>query len=61
MVMCLSGLQTSAEESTLKWFKELQEAAYQCAQSFEDLNNTKDMQVCSSFCLAFLHLVTFED
>ncbi|XP_012673235.2 nucleoporin GLE1 isoform X1 [Clupea harengus] len=38
------GLQTSAEESTLKWFKELQEAAYQCAQSFEDLNNTKDMQ-----------------
>ncbi|XP_041956497.1 nucleoporin GLE1 [Alosa sapidissima] len=38
------GLQNSADESTLKWFRELQEAANQCAQSFEDLNSTKDMQ-----------------
>ncbi|XP_007229196.3 mRNA export factor GLE1 [Astyanax mexicanus] len=38
------GLQNSAEESTLKWYKELQETANQCAQAFEDLNNTKDMQ-----------------
>ncbi|XP_066500046.1 mRNA export factor GLE1 [Hoplias malabaricus] len=38
------GLQTTAEDSTLKWYKELQDMASHCAQSFEDLNNTKDMQ-----------------
>ncbi|XP_036434767.1 nucleoporin GLE1 [Colossoma macropomum] len=38
------GLQTRAEDSTLKWYKELQDMASQCAQAFEDLNNSKDMQ-----------------
>ncbi|KAI4898752.1 hypothetical protein NFI96_014133 [Prochilodus magdalenae] len=38
------GLQTRAEDSTLKWYRELQDMASQCAQTFEDLNNTKDMQ-----------------
>uniref|UniRef100_A0AAR2ITC4 mRNA export factor GLE1 n=1 Tax=Pygocentrus nattereri TaxID=42514 RepID=A0AAR2ITC4_PYGNA len=38
------GLQTRAEDSTLKWYKELQDVASQCAQAFEDLNNPKDMQ-----------------
>nr|XP_046241837.1 mRNA export factor GLE1 [Scatophagus argus] len=38
------GLQNSAEDSTLKWYKELQESAAQCAQSFEDLNSPKDTQ-----------------
>lgn len=39
-----AGLQTSAEESTLKWYKELQELSRQCAASFEELNSSKDMQ-----------------
>uniref|UniRef100_A0A8C4EYH2 mRNA export factor GLE1 n=1 Tax=Dicentrarchus labrax TaxID=13489 RepID=A0A8C4EYH2_DICLA len=34
----------SAEESTLKWYKELQLSAAQCAQSFEQLNSPKDAQ-----------------
>uniref|UniRef100_UPI003AAD20D6 mRNA export factor GLE1 isoform X1 n=1 Tax=Centroberyx gerrardi TaxID=166262 RepID=UPI003AAD20D6 len=38
------GLQTRAEDTTLKWYKELQEAAAQCAQSLEELNGTKDIQ-----------------
>ncbi|GLD61418.1 nucleoporin GLE1 [Lates japonicus] len=38
------GLQNSAEDSTLKWYKELQDAAAQCAQSFEQLNSPKDAQ-----------------
>lgn len=38
------GLQTRAETSTLKWYKELQDSATQCAQSFEDLNSAKDLQ-----------------
>ncbi|XP_072243323.1 mRNA export factor GLE1 [Leuresthes tenuis] len=38
------GLQNSAEDSTLKWYRELQEAAAQCAQSFEQLNSPKDAQ-----------------
>ncbi|KAG9354634.1 hypothetical protein JZ751_001347 [Albula glossodonta] len=38
------GLQTKAEECTLKWYQELQESANQCAQSFDDLNNTRDQQ-----------------
>ncbi|XP_037632575.1 nucleoporin GLE1 isoform X2 [Sebastes umbrosus] len=38
------GLQNSAEESTLKWYKEIQESAAQCAQSIEQLNSPKDAQ-----------------
>ncbi|XP_038560361.1 nucleoporin GLE1 [Micropterus salmoides] len=38
------GLQNSAEDSTLKWYKELQESAARCAQSFEQLNSPKDTQ-----------------
>ncbi|KAJ7994063.1 hypothetical protein DPEC_G00262050 [Dallia pectoralis] len=38
------GLQTKAEETTLKWYQELQISANQCTQSFEGLNNTKDLQ-----------------
>ncbi|XP_038869257.1 nucleoporin GLE1 isoform X2 [Salvelinus namaycush] len=38
------GLQTKAEQSTLKWYQELQDSANQCAQAFEGLNNTKDIQ-----------------
>uniref|UniRef100_A0A3Q0RQ98 mRNA export factor GLE1 n=1 Tax=Amphilophus citrinellus TaxID=61819 RepID=A0A3Q0RQ98_AMPCI len=38
------GLQNSAEDSTLKWYKDLQEAAAQCAQSFDQLNSAKDAQ-----------------
>uniref|UniRef100_A0A671X7K1 mRNA export factor GLE1 n=1 Tax=Sparus aurata TaxID=8175 RepID=A0A671X7K1_SPAAU len=39
------GLQNSAEDSTLKWYKELQESAAQCAQSIEQLSTTKDAQI----------------
>ncbi|XP_054466906.1 mRNA export factor GLE1 [Anoplopoma fimbria] len=38
------GLQNSAEDGTLKWYKELQESAARCAQSFEQLNAAKDAQ-----------------
>ncbi|MBN3304568.1 GLE1 protein, partial [Amia calva] len=38
------GLQTKADESTMKWYQEIQDASNHCAASFEDLNNTKDMQ-----------------
>ncbi|XP_071339931.1 mRNA export factor GLE1 [Trachinotus anak] len=38
------GLQNSAEDSTLKWFKELRDSAAQCTQSFEQLNSPKDTQ-----------------
>uniref|UniRef100_A0A6Q2YQF4 mRNA export factor GLE1 n=1 Tax=Esox lucius TaxID=8010 RepID=A0A6Q2YQF4_ESOLU len=38
------SLQTKAEDTTLKWYQELQVSANQCAQSFEGLNNTKDLQ-----------------
>ncbi|XP_022623835.1 nucleoporin GLE1 [Seriola dumerili] len=38
------GLQNSAEDGTLKWLKELQDSAAQCAQSFEQLNSPKDAQ-----------------
>ncbi|KAM7415587.1 hypothetical protein PAMA_017892 [Pampus argenteus] len=38
------GLQNSAEDGTLKWYKELQASAAQCAQSFEQLNSPKDNQ-----------------
>uniref|UniRef100_A0A667YYH3 mRNA export factor GLE1 n=1 Tax=Myripristis murdjan TaxID=586833 RepID=A0A667YYH3_9TELE len=39
-----SGLQTSAEDSTLKWLKQLQDMSAQCSQSFEDLNAARDVQ-----------------
>lgn len=38
------GLQNSAEDSTLKWYKELQELAAQCAQSIDQLSSAKDVQ-----------------
>ncbi|XP_034728778.1 nucleoporin GLE1 [Etheostoma cragini] len=38
------GLQNSAEDSTLKWYRQLQESAAQCAQSYEQLNSPKDTQ-----------------
>ncbi|KAK9971114.1 hypothetical protein ABG768_027007 [Culter alburnus] len=38
------GLQTGADESTLKWYNTLQDSANQCAQAFEDLGKAKDMQ-----------------
>uniref|UniRef100_A0AAY5EE40 mRNA export factor GLE1 n=1 Tax=Electrophorus electricus TaxID=8005 RepID=A0AAY5EE40_ELEEL len=38
------GLQDIAEDSTFKWYTELQDLASQYSQSFEDLNNAKDMQ-----------------
>lgn len=40
-----AGLQSKAEDATLKWYKELQASAAQCAQSFEQLNAPKDNQV----------------
>ena len=49
VIVLQPGLQNSAEDSTLKWYKELQESAAQCAQSFEQLNSPKDTQV--SLCL----------
>lgn len=38
------GLQNSAEDSTMRWYKDLQDSAAQCAQSFEQLQSTKDAQ-----------------
>ncbi|KAF3851493.1 hypothetical protein F7725_013265 [Dissostichus mawsoni] len=38
------GLQNSAEESTLKWFRELQEAAARCQEALQLLNCPKDAQ-----------------
>ncbi|XP_013870068.1 mRNA export factor GLE1 [Austrofundulus limnaeus] len=38
------GLQNSAEDATKKWYKELQDSAARCAQSFEQLNSAKDAQ-----------------
>ncbi|XP_047238275.1 mRNA export factor GLE1 [Girardinichthys multiradiatus] len=38
------GLQNSAEESTMKWYKELQDSAARCTQSFEQLSTPKDPQ-----------------
>lgn len=48
MFAFVSGLLTVADDSTLKWYKELQSLASHCAQSFEDLNNATDMQVKNS-------------
>uniref|UniRef100_A0A7N8WLC3 mRNA export factor GLE1 n=1 Tax=Mastacembelus armatus TaxID=205130 RepID=A0A7N8WLC3_9TELE len=39
-----TGLQNSAEDSTVKWSKELQHSAAQCVQAFEHLNSPKDAQ-----------------
>lgn len=44
-----AGLQNSAEDSTLKWYKELQELAAQCAQSIDQLSSAKDVQVSCFF------------
>ncbi|XP_076859535.1 mRNA export factor GLE1 [Brachyhypopomus gauderio] len=38
------GLQAVAEDSTFKWYTELQDLACQYTHSFEDLNNAKDTQ-----------------
>lgn len=38
------GLQTGADDSTLKWYNSLQDLANQCAQAFDDLNKAKDTQ-----------------
>ncbi|XP_059360267.1 mRNA export factor GLE1-like [Carassius carassius] len=38
------GLQTGADESTLKWYSVLQEAASQCAQAFDEISRAKDTQ-----------------
>lgn len=38
------GLQNSAEDATLKWFKELQDSASRCTQSFQQINSPKDAQ-----------------
>lgn len=38
------GLQTGADESTLKWYSVLQEAANQCAQAFDEISRAKDTQ-----------------
>lgn len=40
-----SGLQNSAEDSTMKWYQELQDSAARCTQSFEQLNSPRDAQV----------------
>lgn len=45
MFVIAPGLLTTANDSTLKWYKKLQSLASHCAQSFEDLNNTTNMQV----------------
>ncbi|XP_073675444.1 mRNA export factor GLE1 [Garra rufa] len=38
------GLQTGADESTLKWYNILQDQANQCAQAFDELSKAKDTQ-----------------
>ncbi|KAM4616692.1 mRNA export factor GLE1 [Polymixia lowei] len=38
------GLQTRAEDSTLKWYRELQDSAAKCSQSLEGLNSARDVQ-----------------
>lgn len=40
-----TGLQADPEDSTLKWFKELQDSADSVAKSFEDFANTKDPKI----------------
>uniref|UniRef100_A0A1A8FML5 mRNA export factor GLE1 n=3 Tax=Nothobranchius korthausae TaxID=1143690 RepID=A0A1A8FML5_9TELE len=38
------GLQNSAEDSTMKWYKELQNSAARCAQAIQQLQSPKDAQ-----------------
>uniref|UniRef100_A0A671SAE8 mRNA export factor GLE1 n=1 Tax=Sinocyclocheilus anshuiensis TaxID=1608454 RepID=A0A671SAE8_9TELE len=38
------GLQTGADDSTLKWYNALQDAASLCAQAFDELSRAKDTQ-----------------
>ncbi|XP_043103517.1 nucleoporin GLE1 [Puntigrus tetrazona] len=38
------GLQTGADDSTLKWYNTLQDAADRCAQAFDELGKAKDTQ-----------------
>uniref|UniRef100_A0A674NPA1 mRNA export factor GLE1 n=1 Tax=Takifugu rubripes TaxID=31033 RepID=A0A674NPA1_TAKRU len=38
------GIQNSADDSTIKWYEELQEKASQCAQSFQDLSSPANAQ-----------------
>lgn len=39
-----TGLQTGAEDSTLKWYKDIQNTAAAVSQSFEELSSAKDTQ-----------------
>ncbi|XP_061881102.1 mRNA export factor GLE1-like isoform X2 [Entelurus aequoreus] len=39
------GLQNNAEDTTLKWYKDLQESLDQCAQSIEQLSSSQDDQM----------------
>ncbi|KAF4110369.1 mRNA export factor GLE1 isoform X2 [Onychostoma macrolepis] len=39
------GLQTGADESTLKWYHALQDSSSQCAQAFDQLSKAKDTQM----------------
>ncbi|XP_061752112.1 mRNA export factor GLE1 isoform X2 [Nerophis ophidion] len=41
------GLQNNAEDSTLKWYKDLQESLDQCAQIIEQLSSSQDDQTRS--------------
>ncbi|KAM6110215.1 mRNA export factor GLE1 [Pterocles gutturalis] len=36
------GLQVKAEESTMRWYQQLQDAAEQCVASFSEISNCKD-------------------
>ncbi|XP_052460962.1 mRNA export factor GLE1 isoform X2 [Carassius gibelio] len=38
------GLQTGADDSTLKWFNTLQDSASRCTQAFDELSTAKDTQ-----------------
>uniref|UniRef100_A0A8C1BA43 mRNA export factor GLE1 n=1 Tax=Cyprinus carpio carpio TaxID=630221 RepID=A0A8C1BA43_CYPCA len=38
------GLQTGADDSTLKWYNALQDSAARCAQAFDELSTAKDTQ-----------------
>ncbi|XP_077377691.1 mRNA export factor GLE1 isoform X1 [Festucalex cinctus] len=38
------GLQNDADDTTVKWYKELQESLDKCAHSFEELSSSKDVQ-----------------
>ncbi len=45
MNMASAGLQTGADESTLKWYNALQDSSSRCAQAFDELSKAKDTQV----------------